>query len=46
MNEVRVNHKAAGRADRHGAQAGEAVRVADLRGRPIGAAHYSRQAMR
>ncbi|MGO9260869.1 MAG: hypothetical protein ACLQU1_31860 [Bryobacteraceae bacterium] len=46
MNEVRVNHKAAGRADRDGAQAGEAARVADLRGRSIGTAHNSRQAMR
>jgi 23S rRNA (cytosine1962-C5)-methyltransferase len=54
MNEVRVNHKAAGRVasghpwifasdltDRNGAQAGEAVRVADLRGRSLGTAHYS-----
>jgi hypothetical protein len=43
MNEVRVNHKAAGRV---GAVAGEAVRVADLRRRAIGVAQRSRQAMR
>ena len=33
-------------ANRDGPQAGEAARVADLRGRSFGAAHYSRQAMR
>jgi 23S rRNA (cytosine1962-C5)-methyltransferase len=54
MNQVRVNHKAAGRvasghpwiflsdvADLDGAQPGAAVKVADLRGRSLGTAHYS-----
>jgi hypothetical protein len=43
MNEVCYNHKADGR---HGAQGGEAARVADLRVRAIGAAQCSRRAMR
>jgi 23S rRNA (cytosine1962-C5)-methyltransferase len=54
MNEVRVNRKAAARAegghpwlfssdvtDRGAARPGEAVKVLDPRGRPLGTAHYS-----
>jgi|HubBroStandDraft_1064217.scaffolds.fasta_scaffold2162651_2 hypothetical protein len=43
MNEVRVNHKAAGRYDAH---ASDDMRMAKLRGRSIGTAQCSRQAMR
>jgi hypothetical protein len=46
MNQVRGNHKAAGRAGRDGAHAGEAMRVDKLRVRAIGAAQRSRLGMR